>query len=281
MPTDDELIAARAAELAGRSDGGFEISRFLTPHGQAVFFRAVAAVSTDKLNKLFFYGGCRGAERRAAVFFPDWAVVDDMPPCFPDTPLFSPEREAFFHEEILSYGGEEVHGITSVTVRGSGYRTLGHRDYLGSLLALGIDRSSVGDIVTDGEYSARIFLFSKIASLAVSELDRVGSDRVTVVRETPPFGFVSARRTEEVVVVAASMRLDALLGAVFPMSRSDAKELVERGLSEVNYLTEDRPERTLAAGDVVSARGYGKFEVKGTDGATRSGRVRAVVRKYV
>ena len=77
------------------------------------------------------------------------------------------------------------------------------------------------------------------------------------------------------------MRLDALLGAVFPLSRSDAKELVLRGLCEVNYMTEDRPDRSVGTGDVISARGYGKFSVGEETGVTRSGKVRVTVEKYV
>ena len=139
MSFDDELVAARAEELASRPGVSFEASRFLTPHEQAVFFRAAAGISADKLNRLFFYGGCRGAERRAAVFFPEWADIGGAPPNFPDTPLFSRDREEFFIKTVPVYGGDEVHGIACISVKGSGYRPLSHRDYLGSILALGIE----------------------------------------------------------------------------------------------------------------------------------------------
>ncbi|MBR6916144.1 MAG: hypothetical protein IKN36_07280 [Clostridia bacterium] len=281
MSFDDELVAARAAELASRPGVSFETSRFLTPHEQAVFFRAAAGISADKLNRLFFYGGCRGAERRAAVFFPEWADIGGAPPNLPDTPLFSSGREEFFIKTVPLYGGDEVYGITCISVKGSGYRTLFHRDYLGSVLALGIDRGSVGDIVPENGFSARIFVTSKIAPLISSELDRVGSDKVTVKEEAPPDGFTAERKTEQITAVAASMRLDALIGAVFPLSRSDAKELVLRGLCEVNFEDEDRPDRTVGPGDVISARGYGKFSVGEETGVTRSGKIRVTVNKYV
>ncbi len=281
MSFDDEIAAARAAELASRPGVSFETSRFLTPHEQAVFFRAAAGISAEKLNRLFFYGGCRGAERRAAVFFPEWADIGGAPPNLPDTPLFSSGREEFFIKTIPDYGGAEVHGITCLSVEGSGYRTLCHRDYLGSLLALGIDRSALGDIVAVSDHGARIFVLRKIAPFISSELDRVGSDKVTVRQEIPPEGFTAERKTEEIPAVTASMRLDALIGAVFPLSRSDAKELVLRGLCEVNFEVEDRPDRTVSPGDVISARGYGKFAVGEEAGVTRSGKVRVTVKKYV
>ncbi len=281
MSFDDELVAARAEELASRPGVSFEASRFLTPHEQAVFFRAAAGISADKLNRLFFYGGCRGAERRAAVFFPEWADIGGAPPNFPDTPLFSRDREEFFIKTVPVYGGDEVHGIACISVKGSGYRPLSHRDYLGSILALGIERSSVGDIVTENGFSARIFVSSRIAPFIAAELDRVGSDKVTVKEEAPPEGFSAERKTERITAVAASMRLDAIVGAVFPLSRADAKELVLRGLCEVNFEAEDRPDRTVGPGDVISARGYGKFAVEEETGVTRSGKIRVAVNKYV
>ncbi|MBR7032654.1 MAG: hypothetical protein IKI03_03375 [Clostridia bacterium] len=281
MSFDDELVAVRAAELASRPGVSFETSRFLTPHEQAVFFRVAAGISADKLNRLFFYGGCRGAERRAAVFFPEWADIAEAPVCLPDTPLFSSGREDFFIKAAFQYGEDEIHGITCVSVKGSGYRALSHRDYLGSVLALGIERSFVGDIVTDGDYAARVFVFSKIAPLISSELDRVGSDKVAVTEEPLPPGFTAERRMEEFSAVTASMRLDAFVGSVFNLSRSDAKELVLHGLCEVNFETADRPDRSVGEGDVISARGYGKFIVGDISGTTRSEKTRVTVRKYI
>ncbi|MBR3424050.1 MAG: RNA-binding protein, partial [Clostridia bacterium] len=156
-----------------------------------------------------------------------------------------------------------------------------HRDYLGSILSLGIDRSFVGDVVPQNDHAALIFVSRRIAPFISSELDRVGSDKVTVKEEAPPDGFTAERKTEDVQAVAASLRLDAVLGAVFQVSRSEAKELVLRELCEVNFETEDRPDRTVVCGDVISARGYGKFAVGEEIGVTRSGKIRVTVRKYV
>ncbi len=120
MSADDELIAARAAELASRPGASFEVSRFLTPHEQAVFFRAAAGISADKLNRLFFYGGCRGAERRAAVFFPEGEDIGGAPPIFSATPLFSDGGAAIFEKVAPLCCVVEVHGIPGAPGAGSG-----------------------------------------------------------------------------------------------------------------------------------------------------------------
>ena len=281
MPKEDEIVAARAKELAERSADSFRTSRFLTPHEQAVFFRAVAGMASNELNRLFFYGGCRGAERRTAVFFPEWADVSDAPRIFPDSPLYYPEREEYLTSAVLPFGGAEVHGLSCVRIEGSGYRPLGHRDYLGSLLALGVERDAVGDILTDGTSAARVFVLKTVAPIITSDLDRVGSDKVRVAVEDPPPDITAEPKREPLSAVSASMRLDAVVGSVFFLSRSEAKEAVEKALVEVNYMTEQKAERTLAPGDVVSVRGFGKFSVGEQSGLTRSGKVRVTVEKYV
>ena len=275
------LIRARAAELAERSRSSFEAGRFLSPAEQAVFFRAVAGLGSDHLTRCFFFGGCRGAERRAAVFFPEWADISDAPKISPDADLFSPEREEYFVRVINDYGGSEVTGVVSLRIRGSGYRTLGHRDYMGSILAAGVDRAVVGDIVPEGDFTARIFVSREIAPYLADNLDRIGSDKVTVTEETVPDDFVIERKFERGSASTASLRLDAVIGAVAGLGRSEAREAVESGRCSVNYLTEMKADRQIKEGDVISLKGFGKIVTGSVTGTTRSGKLRLEYKKYI
>ena len=275
------LIRARAAELAGRSANSFEAGRFLSPAEQAVFFRAVAGLGSDHLLRCFFFGGCRGAERRAAVFFPEWADLSDAPPISPDGDLFSPEREEYFARAVRDYGGEEITGIAAIRIEGSGYRQLGHRDYMGSILAAGVDRSVVGDIVPDGDFAALAFVSREIAPYLAENLDRIGSDKVTVSPAEVPEDFVIEKKFESGVAIAASLRLDALVGAVADMGRNEAREAVESGRCSVNYLTEQRADRQIKEGDVISLKGFGKIVTGPVTGTTRSGKLRVEYKKYI
>ncbi|MBR6290873.1 MAG: hypothetical protein IKR53_05460 [Clostridia bacterium] len=275
------LISARAAELAGRSANSFEAGRFLSPAEQAVFFRAVAGLGSDHLLRCFFFGGCRGAERRAAVFFPEWADLSDAPPVLPGCDLFSPEREEYFARVMGDYGGDEITGIAALRIEGSGYRQLGHRDYMGSILAAGVDRSVVGDIVPEGDFSARVFVSREIAPYLAANLDRIGSDKVTVKETETPADFVIEKKYETGTAVAASLRLDAVIGAVADLGRNDAREAVEGGRCSVNYLTELKADRQIKEGDVISLKGFGKIVTGPVTGTTRSGKLRVEYKKYI
>ncbi len=275
------LITARAKELAQKSVNSFVAGRFLSPAEQAVFFRAVAGLGSDHLMRCFFFGGCRGAERRAAVFFPDWADLSDAPENPPDADLFSPEREGYFARAIWDYGGSEVTGIVALRICGSGYRELGHRDYMGSILAAGVDRSVVGDIVPDGDFSARVFVSREIAPYLIETVDRIGSDKVTVTEAEIPENFVIEKKYEAGVAVTASLRLDALVGAVANLGRNEARETVESGRCAANYLTELKADRQIRDGDVISIKGFGKIVTGSVTGTTRSGKLRVEYKKYI
>ena len=77
-----------------------------------------------------------------------------------------------------------------------------------------------------------------------------------------------------------SPRLDALVAAVYKLSRGEAQKLFEKELVLVNSLPARSPSMAAKAGDIISVRGYGRFAFDGESGETRKGRVRATVRVY-
>ena len=63
--------------------------------------------------------------------------------------------------------------------------------------------------------------------------------------------------------------------------REAAKEKIVAGEVEHNYETAVRPDAAVAAGDALSVRGVGKFEVESVSDPTRKGRFRLIARKYI
>ncbi|MBR2616027.1 MAG: hypothetical protein IKC69_05060 [Clostridia bacterium] len=154
-----------------------------------------------------------------------------------------------------------------------------HRDFLGAILNLGVKRELLGDIVLF-ENAGYLVTFASMASYFEENLTRVchTAVRVTLVEALPEGAEV---RTEERVAVAASARLDAVIAAVWDLSRAEAKALVERErVSIVGRLVTD-PAEGLKEGERVSVRGYGRFYYDGISGQTRSGRCRIRVRVFV
>lgn len=223
---------------------------FLSPHELALAENALrgAGVLPDCY---VTSGGYAGAERQALLFLPDW-----QEPTAAEFP-FQYLRAAYRPEYDLN-----------------------HRDILGSLMGLGIAREKVGDllvcaascdlIVADsvGEFLLRDWTQAGRAPLKVSA---VGSEDLNV----------QEVRCEEVRDTVHSLRLDAVATTGFRMSRSKAVELIESGRVELNWWKCIKPDRILAEGDTVSARGIGKFKLEQVGGTTRKGRTGIVLKRYV
>lgn len=272
MTDEERLLISRAAELSDRADYSAVASCFLTPRQQRILYEAGVCRNG------FFYGGAAGAVRRRLIFLPEW--IDKTP--FSSGGAFSAERENEFVSLVEAYGLEEETGAFFCPLRlvGSGYESLSHRDWLGAVMGLGIKRETVGDICFyKGE--AYVLCDSTAARFISEELTYAGRDKVRAEACSLPEGFAIENDFEEIRQNVASPRLDGVLRALLSISRESAASLVESGLTEVNYFTEDRVDMKVSAGDVISVRGYGKFVVDSVDSVTKKGRIRLEARKYI
>jgi len=273
-------VVSRAYELWRASEYRCAVTDFLSPGEKLEVYTELSARIGNGMQRCFFWGGCRGTERGAAVFLPEWCMPEEDPPRHA-MPLDT-ERTDFFagylgeHPEIL----EEI-PIVPLSVRGSGFRSLSHRDFMGGILSLGVDRAVIGDIAVLSESEALVFAAERIAPFLESELTRIGRDAVICTRlETDP-SFEIPRRFEEISVTVASLRLDGIVKALTGQSREDAAAMVRQGLAELNYRECAEVAKEVTEGDVLSVRGFGKFIIGETAGSTRSGRLRVVCRKYL
>ena len=155
---------------------------------------------------------------------------------------------------------------------------LSHRDFLGAILNLGIERAVLGDIIftEDGTY---IFAKENIAEFIAESLTRVRRTSVTCsITEKLPKGKLY--NTKTVKVQAVGERIDALVAKVFSMSRDDASTLFSRGLIFINGRLCESPSHKLKEGDIVSARGHGRFIYRGVENLTKKGKLNIIIELY-
>ncbi|MGN0572006.1 MAG: YlmH/Sll1252 family protein [Candidatus Fimenecus sp.] len=155
---------------------------------------------------------------------------------------------------------------------------LTHRDFLGSILALGLRREMVGDILLFDNVGY-VFCMESIAAFLSDNLERV---RHTTVRVTLADDLPNALTAEPEMqsVVVASERLDALLSAVFHLSRNAAQNLIRAERVFVDSCAVTRADIVLKSNCIVSARGYGRFRYSGTERETKKGKLRVAVQIY-
>lgn len=156
---------------------------------------------------------------------------------------------------------------------------LSHRDYLGTLLGLGIDRSKIGDILIQEE-GALVFCVEGIASYIEDNLERIRHTRVKCSREeTATFSYEP--RFKRVRGSIASSRLDTVISLAFGESRSGMAGLIKGEKVFVNGKMVSSASYLLKENETVSVRGYGKFIYRGLKNQTKKGRYFAEVDVFV
>ena len=247
MTDDVNLIKNRLTELGKRSydRGIWTSSEFLSLAEQDVLLRL-------RLSYPFtLVGGYEGAERRVAHFG---------------------------SEE--SCGWVEAPPIACVKiapVNDKFAENLTHRDFLGSLMGLGIRREVLGDIVID-ENAGYLFCLDSIAGYIIENLSSVRRTTVSCSLSEPPKKAAEDPPQREFVV--SSERLDGVISAVYRLSRSQSQELISAGKVFIYGRLSQSPDAEIPLGAIVSVRGTGRFKYEGVRRETKKGRLRVIARVY-
>lgn len=218
---------------------------------------AVTAFCKENGAKFHFYGGYPDAERTVLFILPDYMEADEN---FPSD-----------EDEILCL----------LSCRAPmGAKSLSHRDYLGSLLALGLEREVIGDILVR-ENGADIIILKKISDYLLVNFNKAGN--VSLKCEIQPIGelILPEIKTQIIRESIASVRLDNIICAVFGFSRTEASAQITKGLVFVNDMEILKPDARLNIGDKIVVRGKGKAYFKELGGTTRKGRLSVIFEKFI
>lgn len=247
---EEELFRKRLLELSHISyyKGICTYTDFLSLNEINLFFsmeKELARVST------LLYGGYTQAERKILCFY----NKDDI--TIPEFPM------------------ECIH-IKPINKKFSNILT--HRDFLGAILNLGISRSKIGDILIH-ENESYVFCTQNIAPFIIDNLNIVKHTNVEVysisideVKYTPKYITITG--------TVASIRLDAILALALKSSRSSLSSLITAGKVSINGRVIQSNKYILKEDDIISIRGYGKFQYKEAGNQTRKGRVYVTLLKY-
>ncbi len=148
---------------------------------------------------------------------------------------------------------------------------LTHPDYLGAILALGITRDVLGDIIvsSDGAY---VICDQPMASYIQQNLMQIGRESVSV-ELVDDMGQAAQRQYHRETVTVAGLRLDAVLSKAFRISRDAAASLIKKGDVKLDFRPVSSPSAQVEEGSLVSCRGQGRVKVMSTGGLTRKGRI--------
>lgn len=250
---EDKMLLAGAEDKFRQSCQQYRITctNFLDLHQRSLMENLWQELGRGQQDtRCIFYGGYDDAERTVAAFLPDYADESDCP---------------------LS--------VIRIKTPARG-RKLTHRDYLGSLLGLGLKREMIGDILTS-EHGADVIVLDEIKDFIMLNYSKAG--RTTLQLEPVPISDlrIPQERTVMVKDTVASMRLDNVISSAFSLSRAKASEAIRAGLVFVNSIQSEKPDMQVDCGVKLVLRGKGKAYLREVGGRTRKDRIFIVIERFM
>lgn len=172
------------------------------------------------------------------------------------------------------FGYEEEFPITCIHVMPIVLKfaeNLSHRDFLGALMNLGIERSCIGDIRT-GEKDGYFFCQTSMVSFICENLTQIKHTHVKCEAAGCKVDFLLTEPKEQEVLVS-SLRLDGCIAKLLSLSRKESLNLFTSGRVSLNGRMTENNSRPLEEKDVVNVRGYGKFIFLGEQYTTKKGKL--------
>ena len=247
--TEGEQTAVKLVDFAEQAlkNRKYKLSGFLTP-----FEQEMANTIANSLGDLHveFDGGFIGAER---------------------------QRAAFCHTD---FAGTPAFEIAVIKAEWNGeFARLSHRDVLGSILSLGVNREIVGDIIATREF-AKILVDKKLADYFVANLKRIGDCGVETSLDELSSIEPKEERVKEISATVASLRADSIAAAGFGMSRSKMAAEIDAEKIKLNWQTLKNAAQSVKQGDILSMRGRGRLEVAEIRGQTKKGRIGVLLKRF-
>lgn len=222
-------------------------TEFLTPYEQKKAEGILAGLNSVSYR---FLGGVEEAERKIGYLYPDYEEDE----------------------------GQDFLSCLKI-VGNFNFRKVSHRDYLGSILSLGIRREAIGDIFV-GEDATYIICLKTMEEYIRLNLDKVANIGVKVKNVMWDEVSIPKPDLKEHTFVASSQRLDAIVAGMFKLSRSDAQKLISSERVQADYRIVTNPSKQIEAPCVISVKGYGKGRFEQAVSRTKKDRLRLKALMY-
>lgn len=213
-------------------------------------------------DKISLYGGYKNSERCIICFMPDFISERHDLGDFPISCIkIEPANKKFCGE-------------------------LTHRDYLGTIMSLGIEREQIGDIVVkkEGEerntyYTAYVFCKKSISELILG-IEKIKNTTVkTSLTDAEDLNI--KQDYKELKGTVASPRMDAIISVAIKTSRSKSLNVIREGKVYLNGRCCTENAKIICNGDIITVRGHGKFLIEESQSKTKKGNYHIIVKQYI
>lgn len=247
---EDRIVLARILDKIESVVRGHnvEVTDFYDPYQQSL----ISPVLSKAPGISFVWaGGYDSAERRRLVIAPEYLEA-----------------------------GESDNEISYLEVTGNlKFQDLTHRDFLGSIMALGIKREKMGDIIVTPA-GCQLVTDRQIADYITRNLTKVHKVGVHI-KEIPVNSLnLPEEQVKEIFATVSSLRLDAVAAAGYGTSRTKMSTDITAEKVKVNWIPVTDCSYPVKEGDTISIRGRGRVEIETVKGETKKGRVALIIKRF-
>jgi photosystem II S4 domain protein len=220
---------------------------FLNPYQIKISLPVIEQLAEINFKK---EGGYSAAERKRLTIFPEYL--------FPD----------LVESQLKIY---QLNGNFA-------FQNLSHRDFLGALMGLGLQRKFIGDLIIHADF-AQIIVAAEIKDIIELKLDQVHQVPIEVKEIAEADLIKPVRNEKEIMTTVASMRLDSVASSGFGDSRSKMARDIAAGKVKLNWKLESNPAAEVEIGDLISVRGRGRVEVAAERGISNKDRIKLTLKR--
>lgn len=245
--SDEAPLITELSDLISQAEFEYRpiLTHFLNPRERAI----IASLLGQKKQVKFCANGLfQQAERRRGLFYPEY---------------FNPKQEDFQLALMeIKYPVK--------------FAQLEHRQILGTLLGSGLKRSAIGDILTDGIHW-QVIIEKPMVEFLKQEIERIGKIKVQL--EEISFSQLLQPKIEweKASFSVSSLRIDNLVASVCHFSRARCKQLLAAKKVHLNWMLIEQPDFDLKLQDVISVRGFGRFQLASLGQVSKKGHLRVEV----
>ena len=211
-----------------------------------------------KYTNYILWGGYGKAERQVLIIYPDK-----------------------LNKEMVEKNYTKIMSIIRIKLQEADYGKYSHRNYLGGIIKLGLEREKIGDILVTKE-GADIIALNEAKTFLLQELPMLtrfnGSN---IIEETIDNLNKTEQQIEIIKIIVPSVRIDNFVSDLARTSRTKALDIIKSERVFVNGKLEIKTSKQIKVDDIITIRGKGRFVVKGFIGTTRSGRTIVEIEKYI
>ncbi len=248
---EQELCRKRLIDLSRQADqkGIVLFSDFLNLNEQNIFHTA----SKELYTKTQLFGGYDGAERQMVAFIPDalcyeWEYPIVCLKLLPQYPKFAEK--------------------------------LTHRDLLGAIMNLGIERSRIGDLVCQND-EYYVFCWENIALFITENLSQVRHTAIAIAVYDQVRELNVQPEFHDINEIVASNRIDCIIAKAYHMSRSEASEYLFSEKVFINGKSITNCNQSCENGSIISVRGKGRFIFETNNATSKKGKLRVCFHMYI